>query len=49
MRNHLIRTSAILALALIPDRFNFATPAAREAGYLKLTRAEQTITKHPKS
>jgi 2-phosphosulfolactate phosphatase len=38
-----------LELALIPDRFNFATPAAREDGYLKLTRADQTITKHPKS
>jgi len=38
-----------LELALTPDRFNFAMPAAREAGYLKLTRADQTITKNTRS
>ena len=33
-------------LALTPDRFNFAMPATREAGYLELTRADHTITKN---
>jgi 2-phosphosulfolactate phosphatase len=31
-----------LNLALTPDRFDFAMPATRESGYLKLTRAEQS-------
>ena len=31
-----------LELALTPDLFHFAMPAQREAGYLKLTRADQT-------
>ena len=30
-----------LELSLIPDRFNFAMPATREASYLRLTRADQ--------
>jgi 2-phosphosulfolactate phosphatase len=30
-----------LDLSLIPDRFNFAMPAVREAGHLKLTRSDQ--------
>ena len=34
-----------LELALIPDRFNFAMPVTREAGYQTLTRADQTNTK----
>jgi 2-phosphosulfolactate phosphatase len=38
-----------LELALIPDRFNFAMPATREAGYLKLTRADQAIHTNTKS
>jgi 2-phosphosulfolactate phosphatase len=29
-----------LELSLIPDRFNFAMPVTREAGYLSLTRAD---------
>jgi 2-phosphosulfolactate phosphatase len=33
-----------LDLALRPDHFNFAMPATREAGYLNLTRADQTNT-----
>jgi 2-phosphosulfolactate phosphatase len=32
-----------LELALIPDRFAFAMPATREGGYLKLTRADQSL------
>ena len=31
-----------LELALQPDRFGFAMPVTREAGYLELTRADQT-------
>jgi 2-phosphosulfolactate phosphatase len=31
-----------LELALQPDRFGFAMPVTREAGYLRLTRADQT-------
>jgi len=31
-----------LELALQPDRFTFAMPVTREAGYLRLTRADQT-------
>jgi 2-phosphosulfolactate phosphatase len=31
-----------LELALQPDRFSFAMPVARESGYLRLTRADQT-------
>jgi len=31
-----------LDLALTPDRFDFAMPATRERGYLKLTKADQT-------
>jgi len=34
-----------LELALEPDRFDFAMPLTREAGYLRLTRADQPITK----
>jgi 2-phosphosulfolactate phosphatase len=34
-----------LDLALEPDRFNFAMPVAREAGYLSLTRADQSSAK----
>jgi 2-phosphosulfolactate phosphatase len=34
-----------LDLALEPDRFDFAMPLAREAGYLRLTRADQPATK----
>ncbi len=34
-----------LELALTPDRFDFAMPATREAGYLKLTRVEQSNLK----
>jgi hypothetical protein len=30
-----------LDLALEPDRFNFAMPVTREAGYMRLTRADQ--------
>ncbi|MGH7761394.1 MAG: 2-phosphosulfolactate phosphatase [Candidatus Dormibacteraceae bacterium] len=30
-------------LALMPDRFDFAMPATREAGYLRLTRTDQPI------
>ena len=30
-----------LDLSLIPDRFDFAMPAVRQAGYLKLTRSDQ--------
>ena len=32
-----------LDLALVPDRFHFAMPAAREAGHLTLTRADQPL------
>ena len=31
-----------LELALQPDRFRFAMPVTREAGYLRLVRADQT-------
>jgi 2-phosphosulfolactate phosphatase len=31
-----------LELALQPDRFGFAMPVTRQAGYLRLTRADQT-------
>jgi 2-phosphosulfolactate phosphatase len=34
-----------LDLALEPDRFNFAMPVTREAGYLSLTRADQSSAK----
>ncbi|HEV2029431.1 MAG TPA: 2-phosphosulfolactate phosphatase [Candidatus Dormibacteraeota bacterium] len=34
-----------LELSLIPDRFNFAMPVTREAGYLSLTRADQSDAK----
>jgi 2-phosphosulfolactate phosphatase len=34
-----------LELALEPDRFDFAMPVTREAGYLRLTRADQPTTK----
>ncbi len=34
-----------LELALAPDRFNFAMPVTREAGYLSLTRADQPNAK----
>jgi 2-phosphosulfolactate phosphatase len=34
-----------LELALAPDRFNFAMPVTREAGYLSLTRADQSPAK----
>jgi 2-phosphosulfolactate phosphatase len=34
-----------LELALEPDRFDFAMPVSREAGYLMLTRADQPTTK----
>jgi 2-phosphosulfolactate phosphatase len=30
-----------LELSLIPDRFTFAMPVTREAGYLRLTRDDQ--------
>jgi 2-phosphosulfolactate phosphatase len=30
-----------LELSLVPDRFHFAMPAVREAGYLRLTRSDQ--------
>jgi len=33
-----------LELALEPDRFNFAMPVTREAGYLSLTRVDQSPT-----
>jgi hypothetical protein len=31
-----------LELSLVPDRFDFAMPAVRLAGYLTVTRADQT-------
>jgi hypothetical protein len=34
-----------LELALEPDRFAFAMPLTREAGYLRLTRADQPTAK----
>jgi 2-phosphosulfolactate phosphatase len=34
-----------LELALEPDRFDFAMPVTREVGYLRLSRADQPITK----
>jgi 2-phosphosulfolactate phosphatase len=34
-----------LALALEPDRFDFAMPLTREAGYLRLTRADRPSAK----
>ena len=37
-----------IGLAIMPDRFTFAMPATREAGYLKLTRADQANTRNTK-
>ena len=34
-----------LELALTPDRFNFAMPATRETGHLRLTKSDQTNTR----
>jgi hypothetical protein len=31
-----------IELALMPDRFTFAMPITREAGYLRLTKADQS-------
>ncbi len=33
-----------LELALIPDRFDFAMPAVRQAGYLKVTRSDRAAS-----
>jgi hypothetical protein len=34
-----------LELALEPDRFDFAMPLSRQAGYLRLSRADQPTAK----
>jgi len=33
-----------IELAIMPDRFNFAMPATRRAGYIELTRSDQART-----